>query len=125
MATKPLDEQARERVIEAWMLRIVRDGGIARFDNLHIDQIDEGWEPREMWVQGGMEAFRLALMVRDRHKFRFIVGLGFSLESGATSTDFDFQTGEELISRVDWSAPSLYLFEREKNQASRLPWCES
>src|ERR1700686_1108829 len=114
MAARPPNEPARERAIEAWLLAIVQYGGVARFDNLHIDQIDELWKPREMWIQGGLEAFRLALTVRDSHNFRFIVGLGFSLESGGQYTGVDFQTGEEFVARVDWSPPSLYLFEPGK-----------
>jgi hypothetical protein len=47
-----------------------------------LDQIDAQWKPRETWIQGGLEAFRLALMARDRHQLRFTVGLGFSLKSG-------------------------------------------
>jgi hypothetical protein len=110
MAAKSSNENAREHTIETWMLTIVQDGGVARFDDLHIDQIDEQWKPREMWIQGGVEAFRLALMVRDRHQLPFTVGLGFSLESGEQLTSVDFQTGEEFMARVDWSPPSLYLF---------------
>jgi hypothetical protein len=45
---------------------------------------------------------------------RFIVGLGFSLESGEQFPCVDFQTGDELMARVDWSPPSLYLFEPGK-----------
>jgi hypothetical protein len=41
MATTPSIEQARERTIEAWMLRIVQDDGVARFDDLQINQIDK------------------------------------------------------------------------------------
>jgi hypothetical protein len=111
MAAKPRNEQARERTIEAWMLTIVQDGGIARFDDLHIDRIDDQWKQREMWIQGGLEAFRLALMVRDRHQLPFTVGLGFSLDSEKQLAGVEFQTADEFIARVDWSPPSLYLFE--------------
>jgi hypothetical protein len=114
MAAKPPDEQTRERVIESWMLTIVQDGGVARLDDLHIDQIDEQWKPRETWIHGGLEAFRLALKVRDRHQLPFNVGLGFSLESGGEFAGFDFQTGEEFMASVDWSPPSLYIFEPGK-----------
>jgi len=113
VSTQP-SEQAREHAIQVWMLKIAQDGGNARFDDLHIDHIDELWKPREMWIEGGVEAFRLALQVRDRCQVPFIVGLGFSLESDEQCADVDFQTGAEFMSRVDWSPPSLYLFERGK-----------
>jgi hypothetical protein len=72
----------REHSIEAWMLTTVRDGGVVRMEDLHIDRIDETWKAREYWIQGGLEAFRLALMLRDRRQIPFAVALGFSLESG-------------------------------------------
>jgi hypothetical protein len=112
MAEEPSNGHARERSIEAWMLTIVQDGGVGRFDDLHIDQIDEQWKPRETWIHGGLEAFRLALKVRDHHQLPYVVGLGFSLKSEDQLPDGDFQTGEEFMARVDWSPPSLYLFER-------------
>jgi hypothetical protein len=72
------------------------------------------WKPREMWIQGGLEAFRIALLERDRHQLHFIVGLGFSLEPEEQFAHVDFQTEEQFMSRVDWSPPSLYLFEPGK-----------
>jgi hypothetical protein len=114
MATRPPNDQAGESAIEAWMLRIVQDGGVARFDDLHIDQIDELWKSREMWIQGGVEAFRLALMLRDRHNLHFAVGLGFGLDPRDQSAEVNFKTQGELMANVDWSPPSLYLFERGK-----------
>jgi hypothetical protein len=91
MSLKPTREQTREYSVEAWMLTTVRDGGVAKIDDLHIDKIDEAWKPREFWVPKGLEAFRMALMLRDRHHLPFAVALGFSLESGEHSTGVNFQ----------------------------------
>lgn len=92
------------------MLTTIQDGGVARFDDLHIDRIDELWKPREMWIPGGLEAFRLALMLRDRHQLPFTVALGCSLESGEQLANVDFQTVDELGAKLNWTPPSLYLF---------------
>ena len=81
MEGKSQKGQARECAIEAWMLAKIQDRSVARFDDLHINEIDSEWKARETWIQGGLEAFRLALMLRDRHQLRFNVGLGFGLES--------------------------------------------
>ncbi len=110
MSLKPTREQTREYSIESWMLTIVRDGGVVRIDDLHIDAIDEAWKPRECWVQNGLEAFRMALMLRDRHHLPFTVALGFSLESGEHFTGVDFQNTAELVEKLNWVPPSLYLF---------------
>jgi hypothetical protein len=104
----------REHSIEAWMLTTVGDGGVVRMDDLHIDRVDETWKSREYWIQGGLEAFRLALMLRDRHQIPFVVALGFSLESGEHFTDVNFQNTKELGEKLNWTPPSLYLFEPGK-----------
>lgn len=94
------------------MLRIVEDGGVSRFDDLHIDKISSEWKHKDRWISGGLEALRIAIGLRDRHQLPFTVGLGFSLESGHQRGGIDFQTKEELFARLDWSPPSLYLFRR-------------
>ncbi len=106
------DSHKREEIIEQWMLAIVNDGGVRRFDDLHIDKIDPGWKPRQQWIEGGLEALRVALAVRDRHQLAFTVGLGFSLESGSRPIEIDFHAPEEFCERLDWSPPSVYLFHR-------------
>jgi hypothetical protein len=107
-----MDTHKREKIIEQWMLTIVNDGGVRRFDDLHIDKIDPGWKPRQQWIEGGLEAHRVARAVRDRHQLPFTVGLGFSLESGSQPIGVDFHAPEEFYQRLDWSPPSLYLFHR-------------
>jgi hypothetical protein len=83
-------------------------------DHLHLDRIDKAWKPREYWVQNGLEAFRLALALRDRHRLPFIVALGISLQSGDHRTNIAFRNPEELNEKLDWTPPSLYLFEPGK-----------
>lgn len=102
----------REKLIEKWMLTIINDGGVDRVDDLHIDRIDPSWKSREQWVEGGLQAFRVALAVRDREQLPFTVGLGFSLVSGSQPIGIDFRTPEEFRVKLDWLPPSLYLFHR-------------
>jgi hypothetical protein len=104
--------QNREKTIEQWMLTIVSDGGVLRFDDLHIDKIDPGWALRMQWIEGGLEALRIGLVVRDRNQLPFTVGLGFSLEAGSRPIDVDFEVRGDLQEKFDWSPPSLYLFKR-------------
>jgi hypothetical protein len=106
------DTHNHEKIVEQWMLTIVSDSGIRRFDDLHIDRIDPAWKSRQWWIEGGLQAFRLALALRDRNHLPFTVGLGFSLESGSQPIGIDFRTPEEFCETLDWSPPSLYLFHR-------------
>jgi hypothetical protein len=114
------EEHAQEKAIEAWMLAIIKDGGIARLDDLHIDRLAERWKRREMWIPGGLEAFRLTVMLRDRHQLPFTVGLAFSLEAREHLTGMDFRTTEQLAAMLDWSPPSLYLFKEEQEPGKEI-----
>jgi hypothetical protein len=113
LTTMPL-KPSSEEVIERWMLTIVTDGGVTRFDDLHIDEIDEQWKDRSLWVSAGLEAYRIAVALRNRHQLPFVVALGFSLEGGPESQGMDFHTPAEFAERLDWSPPSLYLFHPDR-----------
>ncbi len=111
------DERGR---IESWMLTIISDGGVDRFDHLHIDEINPRWEDRNRWIEGGMEAFRTALSIRDQHRLPFTVSLCFSLVATDQPCGIDFQTREDLLAKLDWSPPSLYLFDRVKEPDKQI-----
>jgi hypothetical protein len=106
--------------IEDWMLTIIGDGGVARFDHLHIDEISSRWEDKSCWIDGGLEAFRTALSVRDQHRLPFTVSLAFSLVAANQPRGVDFQTREDLLAKLDWSPPSLYLFDRGKEPEKQI-----
>ena len=101
------------------MLDVANDGGVERFDDLHIDKIDEDWRPRERWIKAGIQAYRIALELRDEYGLPFVVSLVFSLEVSNQRRGVDFHTQAELEQRLDHTPPSLYLFERGKE-----PWVE-
>ena len=90
------------------MTAVAVDGGIERYDHLHIDKIDLLWKDRRIWAEGGLEAYRIAVELRDQLQLP-VVGLGFSLEPFAGSIMENFQTLHEFNARLDWS-PSLYVF---------------
>ena len=112
-----MTQEEREARIERWMTTIVRDGGVERYDDLHIDEIDAHWANRDQWVRAGFEAFRIAVGLRELHKLALVVVLAFSLESGERQRGIDFETVDEFQSELDWSPPSLYLFPAES-----VPW---
>jgi hypothetical protein len=114
------DNRRREEAIERWMLTIVDDGGVDRLDDLHIDKIDSVWEHRAHWVDGALEAFRVARVLRDRNGLPFTVALAFSLRSGSRPRGIDFQTRSELEERLDSSPPSLFLFRRGEEPRNQM-----
>jgi hypothetical protein len=117
---KLLPDRKREAAIEKWMLAVINDGGARRFDDLHIDKIDSTWSARDRWIDGGLEALRIALEVRDRSGLRFTVALAFSLESEDRPSGVDFQTRTDLQARLNWSPPSLYLFHQGEEPRSQI-----
>jgi hypothetical protein len=98
------------QVIENWMLTISQDGGIERYDDLHIDIIDPLWRPKPAWMNGGLDAFHAAIKLRDTHKLPFTVGLGLSLDTGGDIGQGGSVSTSDLQVRLNWTPPSLYLF---------------
>jgi len=102
------------------MLSTAHDGGIRRHDDLHIDKIDPAWKDRGLWVEGGLEAFRVAKILRDRSGLPFTVALAFSLVSGSQPRGIDFRTRKELEERLNSSPPSLFLFQRGEEPRGQM-----
>ena len=112
-------QEERQARIEAWMTTVARDGGVERYDDLHIDQIDPKWAAREHWLQAGLEAYCIGVRLRDTHRLDLTAALALSLVSGERRRGVTFKTPNELQAELDWSPPSLYLFHRE-----REPWIQ-
>jgi hypothetical protein len=114
-----LHDSDRKAVIEKWMLTIVQDGGVERYDDLHVDVIDGAWKPKQAWVQAGLIAFQLAVELRNRHQLDFTVALGISLPGSRELIGMDFGSIDELVVKLDSTPPSLYLF----NRGQRASFC--
>lgn len=110
----------RKKAIEQWMLSNVKTRGNEKYDDLHIDKIDEQWKPREVWFDGGIEALELAVELRNLHALEFTVATGFSVVPGKPLSNFDFSKRYQFMRSVDWSPPSLYLFRRNEE-----PWTQA
>jgi hypothetical protein len=99
----------RVNVIDRWMHMILDTGGIERLDELHVDTIDPEWKERKTWVDGSSEAIKLARMSRSRIAPNKVLALMCSLKS--ESSERPPGSIEDLATQIDWSPPSLYLFE--------------
>ena len=84
-----------------------------KFDDLHIDRIDENWKERANWVSASIRAYELAVRLQRSLGLTVKVALAFSLLDGMGQT---FETEEEFESQLDGSPPSLYLFEAADQQ---------
>jgi len=103
--------------IGKWLTETIESRGDLRYDDLHIDQVDPEFRKRELWVNGGIDCFRLALNARDVRGAEFTVALAFSLETGEGPLGLNFGDLPSLEAQFDVSPPSLYLFHRGEE-----PW---
>jgi len=101
----------REERIRNWMLEAISKGGIERYDDLHIDQIDSQWKQRSTWVTAALTAYKVAVSVRETLRLSVSVALAFSLTDAEEDSAEAFQTVQEFERQLDWSPPSLYLFD--------------
>lgn len=99
------------------MIEILADGGIERFDDLHIDEIDPEWKSKARWTDGAKTALAIAMEVGAAHRFPVTVAAAFSLRSDVAAIGANFNSETDLLPRLDNSPPSLYLFPR-----GREPW---
>ncbi|SRR5258708_5480263 len=101
--------RAHENIIKSWIETTLKTGGIERFDDLHVDQIDSAWKKREHWMEAGFKTLKTAITLRDRLHLPADVTLAFSLVSDGEPHGVDFKNATELEENFDWSPPSLYL----------------
>lgn len=96
------------------MLSVASDSGIERYDDLHVDQVDPAWRERSYWVAAALEAFELAVILRDPELPRsgLRVALAFSLVTDERETGVDFHSGSDLSQRLSATPPSIYLLWR-------------
>jgi len=118
--------QEHSFIVAKWMTEIIQDGGIDRYDNLHIDQIEKLWADRKYWLSGAIQAFQIALNQRDRLNVGLVIAVGFSLINSEEPIGLNFTSREEFETQFDSSPPSLYLFYegqepwKEKQSATSL-----
>jgi hypothetical protein len=109
----------REEIITKWMGTISSNGGIDRWDDLHVDQIDETWKNPQSWSHAGLDALAIAVRVRDRLHLDFTIGVAWSLRAAGVTQTVTFAERDRLASDGDSSPPSLYLFRRGAE-----PWAQ-
>jgi hypothetical protein len=109
-----MDGTRRKEIIQEWFDSAVHEGGIDRYDDLHIDQIDAAWKPRNMWITSALQAFDLAREIRDRYVSdpQLTVVLAFALEAESRPLGVTFQNRTELENALSSTPPSLYVFRQ-------------
>jgi hypothetical protein len=89
---------------------VLTTGGIERFDDLYIDKINPAWRGRESWVDGSAEAIDLARGL----KTSMAPDKTLAIMCALTIDDSELvapSSPNELSEQIDWTPPSLYLFD--------------
>ena len=89
---------------------VLATGGIERYDDLHIDEIDLAWRGRESWVDGSSKAIDLAKGLKTSIAPEKTLAIMCAL----TNDDSELvapRSPNELSEQIDWTPPSLYLFD--------------
>ena|SRR5271157_2556122 len=107
-----MDGIKHRAVIQSWFDSAINDGGIDRYDDLHVDQIDSEWKPRNKWMVSALKSFEIALELRSANvsSQHLTVVLAFALESDVQPQGITFHNREELEKAFCSTPPSLYLF---------------
>lgn len=101
-----------EEAIQAWMLSCIKNHGYERYDDLHIDQIDQLWKNRGAWIEHGLEALKLATNLRNEWAPSFSVALAFPLSAGEEPLGPNFANLNEIRAQLGSAPPSIYLFRK-------------
>jgi hypothetical protein len=111
--------KARRSVVENWMRMVLATGGIERFDDLHIDQIDPAWRDRESWVEGCSNALTLARELKETiaPEKTLVIMCGLTRDDREVAPP---RSPTELAVQMDWTPPSIYLFDSDNE-----PWVDS
>jgi hypothetical protein len=107
-----MDGSKHDRVIRKWFESVLSEGGIDRYDDLHIDQIDRSWKAPAKWIAAALSSFRAAEQLRNKLSSpdRPSVVLAFALKAADYPIGVTFRGREELESSFSATPPSLYLF---------------
>jgi hypothetical protein len=92
------------------MLRVIRDGGIDRHDDLHIDEVDRQWKLRKNWVAGAFESYRVAVTIRDRLNLNISIVLAFALVADSEWAGMEPVNLRDIEAQLAWMPPSIYAF---------------
>ena len=109
-----MDGTKHKEIIQSWFGSAVHEGGIDRYDDLHVDQIDAAWKSRSTWIAAALKSFEIAREVRGSYSgdTHLTIVIAFALVSESRPLGITFQNRSELENAFSSTPPSLYLFRK-------------
>jgi hypothetical protein len=103
--------------IKSWFDAVSHDGGIERFDELHVDVIDRKRKSKKAWISAALESFELALEVRDEDVSgqELTINLSFALIDGVRPLGVTFDDRDSFEKNLSYSPPCLLVFRKDND----------
>ncbi len=105
--------EERKLKIKSWLLSVVNDISWEKYNDLHIDEVDNVFKKKDNWFDGGLECYIHAVSIVKELKIPYTIELTFSLKSKKTLKDYVIKDIESLKKEFDYSPPSLYVFRND------------
>jgi len=103
--------------IQSWFDTVIHDGGIDRFDELHVDVIDKARKSKKSWISAALESFEIALEVREEDESgqKLTIVLSFALVDDVEPLGVTFHDRESLEKNLSYSPPSILVFRKDND----------
>lgn len=108
-----MDGTKHKSIIQSWFDSVIKDGGIDRYDDLHVDQIDAAWNAECYWITAALESFKIAVEIRNAHGSDLNVLLSIPLASEVEPVGVTFHCRKELEKSLSYTPPSLYILRSD------------
>jgi hypothetical protein len=109
----------RKSKIREWLFEVIVDSSWRKYNDLHLDKIDDVFKNKRKWVEGGIQSFLLVTDIIKENNLPYSVEIAFFLKSRKRETEspLDF---DKLTKELDYTPPSLYAFHNDSDEMIRL-----
>jgi hypothetical protein len=118
MTSAPINATLKQRVSN-WLQFAEHRLDTLPSENIHIDQLDASYKPKDYWVAGGLLSLEYALSEVDRRRMTVTVALEIFLAPSVTLVGYDVAV-LRLSENFSWTPPQLEVF-----RLGGEPWAAS
>jgi|694.fasta_scaffold00269_21 hypothetical protein len=102
-----LNNNVRQYLCE-WIDKIIKNKSWERYEDLHLDEIDNQFKHHESWVRGGISVYELILSIVFGKPYNCFLVIQLSYSNNKTNVN-DLKW-DQLTSLLDITPPSFYVF---------------
>ncbi|KLT67191.1 hypothetical protein [Pedobacter sp. BMA] len=106
--------------IMSWLMGVIDDNSWEKYNDLHIDEVDNVFKNKSNWVGGGLDCYIQAVSIIKELNIPYTIELAFSLKSKKKIANHIITDINFLKKELDHSPPSLYVFHNDWKGLSEL-----